>query len=75
MLYKSNTRLHLSLALLIGACFGVALVWGLCSSQTARSGSLTPTYPISIVPDQMRLTGDVTTRANCVHPKIGRAHV
>jgi exo-beta-1,3-glucanase (GH17 family) len=68
MLHKSNARLYLSLSLFVGACLGATLLWGLRSSQTARSQLLASTYPISIVPDQMMLTGDVTTRANCVQP-------
>lgn len=70
MLHRSNARLYLSLSLFVGACLSATLLWGLRSSQTARSQLLASTYPISIVPDQMMLTGDVTTLTNCAHTTV-----
>jgi exo-beta-1,3-glucanase (GH17 family) len=66
---KSNTSL-LSFALFIGICLSVVLIQGVYSSQIVRSESSSSTYPISIVPDQMTLAGDVTTRGNCIHATV-----
>ena len=70
MSYKSNARLYLIISLVIGICLSVVLLLDLRFSQAATFESLAPAYTIELVPDQMTLTGDVTTRANCVHPTV-----
>jgi hypothetical protein len=70
---KSNTRLYLIISLVIGTCLSVVLLLDLRFSQAATPespASLAPAYTIELVPDQITLTGDVTTRDNCVDPTV-----
>ncbi len=70
MLHRSNAGIKLVISLLVGLGLSGLLLVGFRFSQAATSqsfASLAPGYTIEIVPDQMTLTGDVTTRDNCVH--------
>jgi hypothetical protein len=68
MLYGSNARIKLIIALFVGVCLSGLLLVSLRFSQAATSesvASFAPGYTIELVPDQMTLTGDVTTHDNC----------
>ncbi len=66
MLYKLNVYIKLIIALFAGICLSAGLLFGLPFSQAVTSESLTPGYPIKLVPDQMILSGDVATKVNTV---------
>jgi exo-beta-1,3-glucanase (GH17 family) len=73
MLRRSNAGIRLIISLFVGLGLSGLLLVGLHFSQAAMSqsfASLAPGYTIEMVPDQMTLTGDVTTRDNCVHPIV-----
>jgi exo-beta-1,3-glucanase (GH17 family) len=70
MLSKPNARFFPSLPLFLGLTLCATFLWGLNTTKPARSQSLESTYPINIIPDQMVLTGDATSLANCVDATV-----
>jgi exo-beta-1,3-glucanase (GH17 family) len=59
-------RIKLILSSAIGIGLGIVLLLTLPSSQATMDESAKLfTYPITLIPDQMRLSGDVTTHDNC----------
>lgn len=73
MLCQSNAGIKLAISLLVGLGLSSLLLVGLHFSQAAMPeplASLAPGYTRELVPDQMTLTGDVTTRDNCAHPTV-----
>jgi exo-beta-1,3-glucanase (GH17 family) len=68
---RSSVRLIPTLFVFVGICLAGVIWLGLSSTHAATpEESLTPSYQIELVPDQMTLSGDVTTRDNCVDPTV-----
>jgi exo-beta-1,3-glucanase (GH17 family) len=68
--YRLNGFRNLAISLFIGICLSGVFLWSLPFSKAATLESLVPAHKIELVPDQMTLSGDVTTRANCAHPTV-----
>jgi len=69
ILYSPNALRNPIISLFVGI-FLSGILLDMPSSQAATPGFLASNYKIEITPDQMTLSGDVTTRANCVHPTV-----
>jgi exo-beta-1,3-glucanase (GH17 family) len=73
MLGRPSASLKLIVSLIVGICLTGLLLVSLRLAQAAKMTSpeyLAPVYTIELVPDQMDLSGDVTTHDNCVHPVV-----